>query len=344
MEHRLGNKFKHTGAKFGRTKQLQKTRQQLTEAHRKIGRMYETQRNLLDQIHAFSVNENNHDCQAAIASIEHEKNHVKAELVALQKHNEAVILEKGKLANDNLVLKQSNERLHNEIGKIGIELKKRNNELIQMTDEFSNTKIRLETTRQIAAKYMKQFSELQEKHNGLVAEHAATQSCHPNASTQTDESLNASTELNSTIAEKQQQNELLRAENGKLSKRLSELDAKHTTAMNTIHTLIEEKKEVTSKLSAFGIQSEFRFKSSIDKDKENGVAMVQLTHENDTFQTPILQKRRRLANVTSVPDAGLTTNAKSITGKRSQTGTFCSHPLHGTAFTVHCFVPLQMQH
>lgn len=327
-ELELEIELKNIDAQLGQTKQLQKTQQDLKEACEKIGRLYKTQRNLFDQIDSLSENGNIDKCQAEIASIEQEKNLIKAKLAALQKDNEAVILEKEKLADDILVMKQSNEGLHNEIDKIRIELMKRDNELKQMTDKCNNKELCSETVRKIARKYKNLYFELQKKHDELVAEQAAkafdqetAQSCPSNASTQTDESSDVSKELNSSIAEKHHQNEFLRAENDKLSILLAKLDAKHTAAMNTMRTMIEEKREERSKLRAIEIQSESRLKSSIDKDKENAVAMVRSTHEKDTLQTPILQMHRQSTSVPMIPsqkspsDAGLTTAAKPITGK-----------------------------
>lgn len=334
-ELELEIEMKNIDAQLGQTQQLHKTQRDLKKAYEKIGRMYKTQRSLLDQIDSLRENENIAKCRAEIASIEQEKNLIKAELAALQKDNEAVTVEKEKLADNILLLKQSNERLQNEIDKIQIERVKRDDEFKQMTDRFKENTHRLETIRQIAIKYKNLYSELQTKHDELVAEQAskaldqkAAQFCHANVSIQTDESLSVSNELSSSIAQKQQENESLRAENEKLSKRLSESDANHTTAMITIRTLIDEKQIMISKQRATETQSEPCSESLIDK--ENAVEMVRLAHENNTLQTRSLQIHRQSVNESEASaskmnsqksplDASRTTNAMPIIGNSSQT-------------------------
>lgn len=327
-EHELEIGLKTIDTQLTQTKQLQNAQQNLKEAYKKIGRMYETQRNLLEQIDGLRDNENIDKYLSEIASIKQEKNIIESELDALQKDNEAIFDEKEKLANDIQMMEQSNEQLSNEIDKIKNELMHRDDELKKLTENFNAKDRHLVLIRKIALKYKCSLYDLRQKHDELVAEKAAkslnqqaAELCHTNTSTQTDVSPNhISNELNDLIADKQQQNDSLRTEIETLSKRLMVLDAEHTSTLNTIQTLIDEKEKITFELRENKKQSEFHMKNSIDKDKKNTEAIVRLTRKNGALESHIYQLRCQLANVSSEKsttkvneksplDARFTTNA-----------------------------------
>lgn len=308
---------KNIDAQFTQTRQLEKIQQDLKEAYEKIRQMYETQLSLLEQIDVLTEKGNFDHHQAEMASIRREKNRLESEFVALQKDNETIFEKKEKLADDILVMKHNNERMANEIGKISNKLMKRDNELKEMSDKLDATEHDLTLARDIALKYKQLFFDLQNTHDELVAEKAdklldqcATKLCYSNASAQTDECLNDANEELMDV--KQQEIEFFRTENELLSKRLSDLNAKHTTVLNANQTLIDEKEKLTIELNALKVQSESSQKKLAHKDEENTMVIEHVSPK------PI-----KMASEKCPSDAGLPTNAKAIAGMSNgnQTGT-----------------------
>lgn len=279
--------------------------------------------------------------EAEITSIKQDKGRIESELATLHKNNHAISEEKRKLADDILMIKQSNARMSNEIIEIKNKLLLRDEEVKTMVGELNNKEAVLNDIkykeiqiRKIAKKYKDAFYDLQKKHEVLAAEKAAkpldqqaAELCDTNASSQTDQSLNdAIKELNTSIADKLEQNELLRTENETLSKQLSELDAKHATALNTIQTLTDEKKHISRELTTtktqlvnsehvrtehdnLKSQNEVRLKDMTDQDKENKEAITRLTRENEALQARLASLHRQLGNQ---PGAKPTTSSGTI--------------------------------
>lgn len=303
--------------------------------------------------------------EAELASIKQEKIRIESELAALQKNNHTISEEKKKLQDDMLAIKQNNARMSNEIIEIKNKLLQRDDEIKKMVDELNSKEAALTDTknkeiqiRKIAKKYKDSYFDLQSKHEALVAEKAAqplaqqaAELCDTNLS-QTDKTLNDTiNELGTSIAEKQEQNELLRAENETLSKQLSELDAKHANVLRelniTIQTLNEEKKHITRELTTtktqlvnseqvrsendnLKSQNENRIKDFADQDKENKEAIARLTRENEALQARLTQLHRQLGNQPgskpttssgaiekSPSDAARTANVKPMAGMLS---------------------------
>lgn len=300
--------------------------------------------------------------EAELTSIKQEKSRIESELALLQKNNHTISDEKKKLADDILVIKQNNARMSNEIIEIKNKLLQRDDEVKKMVDELNNKEAQLNDiknkeiqVRKIAKKYKDSFFELQNKYEVLTAENAAkplaqqaAELCDTNASLQTDQALNdAIKELNGTIADKQEQNESLRSENEALSKQLSELDAKHATAMVHIQTLTEEKKHIIRELTTtktqlvnsehvrtehdnLKTQNESRIKDLSDQEKENKDTIARLQRENDGLQARLSQLQRQLGNQPgakpttstgaiekSPSDAARTANVKPMAGTSS---------------------------
>lgn len=305
--------------------------------------------------------------EAEITLIKQEKGRIESELVSLQKNNHTIFEEKKKLSDDILVIKQSNARMSNEIIEIKNKLLQRDDEVKKMVDELNNKESLLNDTknkeiqiRKIAKKYKDAFYDLQTKHEVLAAEKAAkplgdqaAELCDTNASSQTDQTLNdAIKELNSSIADKQEQNESLRTENETLLKQLSELDVKHASALNTIQTIAEEKKNIARELTAtktqlvnseqvrtendnLKSQNETRVKDLTDQDKENKEAIARLTRENEALQARLASLHRQLGNQPgakpttssgaiekSPSDAARTANVKPMAGMSSEISFF----------------------
>lgn len=297
--------------------------------------------------------------EVEIQAIKQEKSRIESELATLQKNNHTIFEEKKKLADDILVIKQNNARMSNEIIEIKNKLLQRDDEVKKMVDEL-NAKEALLTDikkkegqiRNIAKRYKDQFITLQNKQQEMAAEQAAksleqqaAELYDTNAASQTDQSLNdAIKQLNSSIADKQEQNDLLRTENETLAKQLSELDAKHTTALNTILTMTEEKKHITRELTVtktqlvnfeqvrseidnLKTQNETRVKDLADQDKENKETIARLTRDNEALQARLAQLHRQLGNQSgskpttssgatekSPSDAARTANVKPMAG------------------------------
>lgn len=279
--------------------------------------------------------------EAEVTSIKQEKGRIETELATLQKNNHSIFEEKKKLAEDILVIKQSNARMSNEIIEIKNKLLQRDDEVKKMVDELNSKEAALNDIknkeiqiRKIAKKYKDAFYDLQNKHDALAAEKAAkpleqqaAELCDTNASSQNDQSLaDAIKELNSSIADKQEQNELLRTENETLAKQLSEVEAKHATAVNTIQTLTDEKKHIARELTTtktqlvnselvrtendnLKSQNENRVKDLTDQDKENKEAIARLTRENEALQARLTSLHRQLGNQ---PGAKPTTSSGAI--------------------------------
>lgn len=296
--------------------------------------------------------------EAEIGAIKQEKNRIETELATVQKSAHTTGEERKKLSEDVLLLKQSNARMTNEIIEIKNKLLQRDDEIKKMVDELNAKEAQLNDSRnkeiqirKIAKKYKENYMELEGKHNALKAEKAArpleeqaADICDTNPS-QTDKTLK---ELQTSIAETREQNELLRSENDALSKQLNELEAKHSTALKdlngNIQTLNEEKKHITRELSAtktqlvnyeqvrtevdsLKSQNENRIKDLADQDKENKETIARLTRENEALQARLNQLHRQLGNQPgskpatssgviekSPSDAARTANVKPMAG------------------------------
>lgn len=248
---------------------------------------------LNDQL--FAEIETINEYQAEIASIKQES---ESELATLQENHRTIFEEKKNLADEILVIKQSNARMTDEIDEITNKLSQRDDELEKMAEKFNAKENHLAQVRKFALKQKNSFLDLQKEHEALVAEKAAK----PHNQFLND----AIKELNSSIAVKQQQNEALRLENETLSKRLNDLDAKHAFNANTIQILIEETKHSRLELTAIKTQSKYRIKGLTDQDKENKVAIACLTRENKTLQARFAQLDRQLTDTPT-----MTTNKKT---------------------------------
>lgn len=223
---------------------------------------------------------------AEIASIKQEKSHIESELVTMQKDYKTIFEEKRKLADDIRAIEQSNARISNELKEMMDKWNARRSE-----SELLVPKIAAQYT-----KYKNLFDDLEKKHNELVAK---------NATKSLDQTLNdVVNELNSSIVVQQQQNESLRLENEELSKRFSELDAKHAIASNTIQMLTKEKKHSELELMTVKTQSESRIKSLMSENKALRACVSKMHHQ--LTNTP-------RAKATAM----LMTNARPVAGKSS---------------------------
>lgn len=258
------------------------------------------------------------------ASIKQEKNRIESELAALQMTNQTIIEEKNKLADDILVIEQTNERMSNEMDEI-------TNKLVLRDAELQNEKHTSAQIRKIAKKYKDLFFELQKKHEALVAEKTAQQ-----LNEQTEQILNNEIkELNRSIVDKQQHNESLQMKIETLSNRLSEIDAKHVAALNTIQTMTAEKERSTLELTAHRTKIESGIKivkNMIDKDKKQKEEIARLMRENEALQgrLPVAQHRSQLTGAPS-------TKPSTLTGEkgRSDAGlTIPTIPIAGTTIDM----------
>lgn len=308
--------------------------------------------------------------ETELASIRQEKSRVDAELAALTKTNQTLIEEKRKLAEEILTLKQSNGRISHEIIEVKSKLLQRDDDIKKMVEELTAKELQLTDSRnkeiqirKIAKKYKDSFFDLQNKEDERKAEQAARpieqQAADVNEAgqsrAQAEKSLNDRIkELDNSVTEKLEENDLLRAETESLNKKLKEREDAHSNILkelnHTIVTLTEEKKTITRELAltktsllnceasrtehdTLKVQNESRItrleKELADLDKENKEAVARLSRENETLQQRLANLRSQLqqgikpTTSTSViekspSDPARTANVKPMAGPSTQ--------------------------
>lgn len=307
--------------------------------------------------------------ETEVASLRQEKARVESEVANWTKSNQSLAEDKRKLADDLTASKQVNARLTHEIIELKNKMLQRDDEVKKMVEELSSKEALIVETRnketqirKIAKRYKDSYLELQNRED----ERKATQSARPIADQAADiavagpsrevELSDRIRELDSSITEKSDENETLRAENEALRRSLAERDDGHTSVLKELNikitALAAENKNVArelavTKLSLLScetsrsehdnqkVQSEGRItrleKELADLDRENRETIARLTRENEALQARLSQLHRQLGlqqankpatsssvSEKSTSDAARTANVKPMAGPNTQ--------------------------
>lgn len=273
--------------------------------------------------------------ESELAAVRQEKTRVDTELANITKTVHALTEDKRKLAEEIGALKQANVRLSHEIIEFKNKLQQRDDDIKKLHDELQAKETQLTDSRskefqirKIAKKYKDSFYELQNKDDERKAElaarpldqQAADVSEPGQSASEKEKALNERIkELDTSMTEKLEENDLLRAETESLNKKLRERDDAHGNALKELNlkivTLVEEKKGVTRELSliktsllncessraehdTLKTQYETRInrleKELGDVGKENKETIARLTRENETLQQCLTHLRSQL--------------------------------------------------
>lgn len=239
-----------------------------------------------------------------LASSKQQKVEIESRLATLQTENQLISDEKKKLVDDNQAINLDNKKMSNELVELKPLLEQSDGEIKKIAGklnakqtligEIKNKEIQI---RKIAIRYKNLFGDLQTKYEALEAEKAAQ----------------------------------IKTQDEAFSKQLCELDAKHASTMKTLQSMIEEKKQVSSELTAtktqlvnseqvrieidhLKSQMENRVNDLTDENKKNEEEIARLKSENRVLRLKQLPKVQSGAKPTKLTKDAHTKNAKPIAG------------------------------